>query len=1263
LNLVCHRLVFVVRQENLPAFSVDNFFTQFFKPFSMMRFFQLLLLFGIFATATASAQTGHAYWTDVPEAAITMPESAEREVVPQQYRTLKLDLRGLRKALSTAPQERALKATPARLLLDMPMPDGSVKTFDVWESSVMQPGLAARYPQIRTFAGRSVDGAIIRFDLGEEGFHGAMRTFDGTYYIDPYASGQDAYYISYDVKDHILSPEEYAKLTCGYDPLTDPQYEESFPERERLQPGQVAQRGGKQTELRTYVLALACTGEYGSWKGGTVQSVLSTFNTAVNRINILYQPEFAVKLVLHEFTDRLIFLDANIDPYINANQGISLLNQNPAVVNARIDIATYDVGHVFTRACTDVGGVASGANVCSEQNKAKGVTCHFSSSVTYIAIEITAHEIGHQFSASHTFDNCPSGLGPGQRSGTGYEPGSGSTIMSYAGSCGAQNIQNNSDDYFHGVNLEQMMRYSRERTGSECPDVEAADNREPDVFLSYSDNFYIPKSTPFELTASASDPDGDPLQYSWEQFDAEINATDIGFPKGNCPMYRSYRPTTNPTRMFPRLDYLLRGETSPVEMLPNYARDFTFRVTVRDNHPVAGGVVWDEVRFKTSDKAGPFVVVYPNADTIVWRGGEEVEVSWDVAGTDQSPVNCKFVNIRLSIDGGNTFPILLSEKTPNDGSDFVFVPSSLTTQARVRIEAADNIFFNISNSNFSIQAATEPGYAVRVSPQYSFVCLPAELIFDIKTESYLSFSSPISLDIANSNAIPDGMSIMLPVNPIAPGQNAEMRIVAENRPGLGSVEVVLRAIAGTDTVERVIKLVLVSNDFSTLRQIQPANGIGGVTESPAFIWTGSADARTYEFQLATSPAFRPEDIVLLRTNLADTTFKTPGLLEENRPYYWRIRPANVCGAGDYLPVSAFHTIAKSCKQYVGLEGENQRISITGLGLPVRESVLTLLEDGAINDLNIPNIKGSYDPVSSIRLTLLSPKGTKAVLFEKRCTGSVFNFGFDDAILSRNPCPTNDGNMRGPQEFLEIFNGEEISGSWILRIEVVERGNGGGGSLDEWTVEFCGNLSVVNPLLVRNDTMPVPPGKSRQITRDFLEVQSDIAQPDELTFTVVSLPAHGQLFLSGQALRIGDNFRQSSIDAGNLSYRHDGSDTKFDGFTYTVLDGKGGWLAIPQFNIVIDPNAVVSTKAPEIDREILLFPNPAADQVNLKFGIDFGHSLQVSVVNAQGQTLQTHNFRQAAGTVSFSTSGLGSGLYFALLQTEKGNFVRKFRVQR
>ena len=403
-------------------------------------------------------------------------------------------------------------------------------------------------------------------------------------------------------------------------------------------------------------------------------------------------------MVLVANNNLIVYSNAATDPYTN-NNGSAMLAQNQTNLDTVIGSANYDIGHVFS---TGGGGVAFRFGPCNVSLKAQGVTGLPSPTGDPFHVDFVAHEMGHQFGANHTFNSTAGSCGGGNHNAsTSYEPGSGSTIMGYAGLCGADNLQLHSDADFHGISIQEIVNFTT-GSGNVCAVKASTNNTPPTVDAGPNGNpaFTIPKNTPFQLTGTASDANGDALTYDWEEFDLGPTGA-LNSPSGNAPLFRSFLSSTNRTRTFPKLTNLLNNTQTIGELLPSYARALNFRLTVRDNRAGGGGINQDTIALQVSGSAGPFQVTAPNT-AVTWAGGSTQTVTWNVAGTTAAPVNCANVNLLLSTNGGTTFPTTILAGTPNDGSQAITVPSVVTTQARLKVACATNIFFDVSNTNFVI---------------------------------------------------------------------------------------------------------------------------------------------------------------------------------------------------------------------------------------------------------------------------------------------------------------------------------------------------------------------------------------------------------------------------------------------------------------------------------------------------------------------------------------------------------------------------------
>jgi uncharacterized protein (TIGR03437 family) len=648
-------------------------------------------------------------WRESPQ--INFGRNVEGEG-PRFYRMLTLNENATRKLLRHAPIEFSKAAERNQVVMTLPMPDGKLDRFRVEESPVMSSRLATMFPEIKTYRGQGVDDptATTRFDVTPAGFHAIVLSAKGTVIIEPLREGRAGQYVSYDQRDTLRNAgPSHCLLSNTGQSLSQPLLHHSFYATLPATTG---------ATLRTYRLALAATAEYTqTYGGGTVAGALSALTTTVNGVAAIYERDLAIRLMLVDNETTIIFTNPATDPYTSDNAG-TLLTQNQTVLDQRIGSFNYDIGFVldghvyaFQPGFFLFQGAGQPQSVCVNGQKAKGVTILRSIEPSTIsAIWDVAHEIGHQFGALHTFNGTTDDCAPpsGRFAQTAYEVGSGSTIMGFRGGtapngtylplCTFEDLRS-TDTYFHAASIEQIVNYITIGNGSICPALTPTGNNPPTVEA--GPDFTIPSQTPFSLTATASDPEAEILTYCWEEYDlgtAGPPHTD----DGSRPIFRSFAPVTSTSRTFPQLSDVLSGVPTFGESLPITTRSMTFRVTVRDNHSGGGGVNTDAMRVNVRAESGPFVITDPGSSTN-WTAGSTQTITWNVANTANTPINCANVRVLLSVDGGNTFPFTLASSTPNTGTATITVPNTPTSSARVKVEAIDNIFFTISLPNFTIK--------------------------------------------------------------------------------------------------------------------------------------------------------------------------------------------------------------------------------------------------------------------------------------------------------------------------------------------------------------------------------------------------------------------------------------------------------------------------------------------------------------------------------------------------------------------------------
>jgi len=1202
----------------------------------------MLLRFATIATVLCISVGLHAQadiWTKVPEPAANSIDDNSR-LKPANYLTISLAGKELLKSLADAPHESEVGGNPSRAIISVPMPDGSLQDFSYVAYDAIDAQALRTLPRLQAYKGVSLSTRDeIRFDYGYMGFNAYIMSEDGDVYIERYYDKNDDYYVSYYGSDLWGDSDPANALKCELDAATTAAYMEGHDHvqsHQQLLPSY---------PLRIYRLAVSTTGEWSTFKGGgTVAGTKSALMTVVNQLNGIMERDLTMRLVLVDNLDDALFLDGDDDPYANGDPA-DLLSKGTATLNQAIGANAYDIGHVFG---TNAGGLASLGSVC-RNNKGAASSSTFGSYRGVGFFHIVAHEMGHQLTATHTFNWCE---GENETSSTAYEPGSGSTIMSYAGASNCENryIQSMSDAYYHTNSIQRAITFMREGEGNSCGTNQMHDNTSPVAIANYTDDFFIPISTPFKLTGDHSDDENDPVTYTWEQYNLGP-LSQLGAPVGNAPLFRSIPPQEDPTRYFPDLNTVLTGVTDLNETLPTSSRDITMRLTVRDNNPEVPLVDYTEIDFKSTTSAGPFEVTAPVASEDLTAGGFYL-VEWNVANTDNRLVNCQIVNIIWASDARN-FNETLKADVLNTGSAYVKIPEGANTSARIMVEAADNIFYNVTD----VVSAVEPSDAsFDIAPLAlrEDVCLPGDASFNFETTGLLGFDADITLEVIDG--LPADVSAIWITNPVAAGETAQLSLDFTEYELEGDLSLTIRATAdGADTITRVVTVNTVNTDFSDIALSEPVDGTAGQSILPTFTWNPSPFAVSYTVQIATSPLFGTGDIVRTESGITETSYTPSDNLEENTLYFWRVLGENRCLTGGPTAAYSFHTVSLSCAQFKSDDGP---INISASGRPSIESRIAVSTNSPVNDINIANIDMLHEFISDIKVTAISPAGTEVILFDQICGNrSNMNLGYDDESGESFACDMTSGRLYPPKEPLASFLGEDAMGLWTLRVE--DNNSGSGGRLNEWSLELCASISLQGPSLIVNDTLFLQARSQEDILSDLLAVEDANNSAEELTYTIVNDVSFGRIKRGGTDLGLGDTFTQADIDNGTITYLSLEGGRDFDSFDFVITDGEGGYIGGETFNISMD-NLISTRDLSSVDDLMIVSPNPSAGIVLLQARADNQESLDISITDVTG--LEIANYIDVRDAQTLDLTQAPSGMYLVIARTETSIQIEKIVIQ-
>ena len=849
-----------------------------------MSFKYAFLIFVIFSLSIPSKLIAQDVWKKAQkENYQDQKQIYQKKNFPLKFELIYLDIDELKNQLKPL-------SSGAKQFIKLPNSKGVLLAYEIKETSNFNAVLAAKFSMIKSYDAQGIDDptAVAKISIGTDGFHAVIFSGnDGSYYIDPYSK---------DHKEYIV----YRRADLGKNKNTfECEVEQTS---EKMASEQNFLQNANDGMLRTFRLAVVCSGEYAQFhltKQGVSSeatdaikkaAVLSAINTSMTRINGVYEKDLGVRMELVANNEEIIFLDAANDNISDGSAG-TMINEVQSICDTVIGDENYDIGHIFSIGGSGLAGLGV---VCLTGQKARGVTGISSPTGDPYDIDYVSHEMGHQFGANHTQNNSCN-----RNDATAVEPGSASTIMGYAGIC-APNVQNNSDDHFHSINITEM--WNTIQSSATCATLSDANNEAPTA--NAGADFNIPKSTPFVLKGSATDANGmASLTYNWEQIDNEISTQSPESTNTGGPMFRSLPSKTTPDRYMPNLSTVVGGSVSSTwEVVPSVARDLNFSFLVRDNNAGGGNSARDDVKI-TVIQADAFTVSAPNT-AVSWDVGTSQTITWNKGTTDIAPINCQNINIKLSVDGGISFPIMIKANTANDGSEDVIIPNNVSTSARIMIEAVDNIFYNVNTSNFTINS-TEPTFILTETSGSQTVCNSENqtAIYNLNFDFINDYSESVTFSASGQ---PTGSNVTFSATSVNGDETVTMTV--SNLEGVTAqfYPIDIEASSSTITKNIGLELSVLSTTFSEQTLSSPENNATNLILTETLVWSLDVNAGSYDLQVATDALFT-NIIVEENTIAALYTLNASDNLLESTSYYWRVKAKNICGESNYSTVYSFTT--------------------------------------------------------------------------------------------------------------------------------------------------------------------------------------------------------------------------------------------------------------------------------------------------------------------------------------------------------------------
>lgn len=1063
------------------------------------------------------------YWK-VSKESVEISEKSSENAFNGEFKVYDLDLDMLVKELS---DDKIIKVI-------FPNHLGEFNTYEVSEKFNLNEKLARKYPNIKSYRGFNVNNKKdrIAFSISNKGMNTLILDGNDNIVIDKIKSQK---YIVYKdaSKAKVRDSEEFVSKHASLD------------SKKKLSSKFIASSG-----LIKLRLAILIPYAYTEMHGGTTESVLENLNGIINNVNAVSELDLNIVYEIVENNDKIIFLDSTSDPFkgeeIHNNGAEWGGNNTQEIINGFIGSENYDIGHLFvTKDETGenseygIGNAFSIGGVPQQIFYGAGWSRYSKNTTNKIGfVWLLLHEFGHQLGGWHTFTHTPDAIE------SQYEIGFGRSIMSYT------NIYSN--PYYHHNSIYNILyqfslsREAEKNVGTLIP-------YDQEITITSLKEYNIPISTPFYLDLNENDLNPDFI-YNWEQI---YNLNDYeGYINGGReywgglnilnPLFVSLNPTTKPERFFPRQESIIKGELYKNiipfgrdelyganinfnwEALPEIGRKLKFGLSIRDNSNKRG-VFLDTVSVNVVNETSAFSIKNDLSNKL-FKGGEILEVSWEVGNTDKNPINTKYVKISMSNDGGLTFPFILSERAINDGLEKVIIPNFNTNKARIKIAALENIYFALNKNDFSIEATPLVLISSTTNPSI-FTCQDYNLSFEI--EQQIDSENNSSTYLSGEN-IPEGFDLNFSSSELTGNAKTTINIVVDSDVTGGKYPVTIKGLNNNNPYFLELVINVFTDKFDPITLEEPLNNSEIKTKATILKWEKNSNANSYIVQISKNPLFS-SFVINDQVNFNEYSFKE---FEDETTYYWRVSPVNDCANGEFsdsfkietlfeiIETTSYDLIALNTELYLN-ESKEFEIEIT--------------DDNEIIDLEFGLDFSQHSSYVS-KVEVISPKGESFLLGPVASKSTVFDDDLTGSYYLKSTL------YQMPIESFEKIKGTIISGVWKIKIELID---------DIFYISNEGKSVVLKNIFIKafsKNEFKAPKSKSNiytafGITSTKIVLKANDYNGNELSqnFKITRLPLKGSLLDgNGNQIIIGQILNSSEIN-----YKATGRFTGEDYFYFSV----------------------------------------------------------------------------------------------------------------